>query len=70
MEVAGVSTERFAAQPRYGARPETVDEQIRRKGIQPIESVDELACDGIWESDEELQEFLDQLYKWRRSGMA
>ena len=33
----------------------------RRKGAKPLPSVDELRDDGIFESDEELQEFLDDL---------
>lgn len=41
-------------------------EQIRRKGIKPTASVHELAAD-IFESDEELDEFLAQLYIWRHS---
>lgn len=43
-----------------------IEEQIRRKGIRPITSVHELAAD-IFESEEELDEFLDQLYIWRHS---
>ena len=31
---------------------------VRRRGIRPIESVDELARPGTFESDEELHEFL------------
>ena len=36
------------------ARPESIDEQVTRKGIQPVESVEEMAQDGVFESDEEL----------------
>jgi hypothetical protein len=42
------------------------EEQIRRQGIQPITSVDELAFPGVWESDEEL----DDLYASRRANVA
>lgn len=38
------------------------EEQIRRQGVQPITSVDELAFPGVWESDEELDQFLADLY--------
>ncbi len=41
-------------------------EQIRRKGIRPTTSVHELAGNGF-ESDEELDEFLAELDKWRHS---
>jgi hypothetical protein len=43
-----------------------LEEQIRHKGIRPITSVHELAAD-IFESDEELDDFLAQLYVWRHS---
>jgi hypothetical protein len=46
------------------------EELARRKGLRPIESVDELARPGIFESDEELDEFLADLYASRRAGMA
>lgn len=43
---------------------EQIKEQIRSEGIRPINSVHELAGNGF-ESDEELDEFLEQLYIWR-----
>ncbi len=45
------------------------EEQMRRQGIQPIASVDDLAFPGVWESDEELDEFLADLYASRRASM-
>ena len=45
------------------------EEQVRRQGIQPIASVDDLAFPGVWESDEELDEFLADLYASRRASM-
>jgi hypothetical protein len=42
---------------------------VCRRGIRPIESVDELARDDIFESDEELDAFLADLYASRRSGL-
>ncbi len=44
-------------------------EQVRRQGIQLIASVDELAFPGVWESDEELDDFLADLYASRRASM-
>jgi hypothetical protein len=38
------------------------EEQVRRQGVQPITSVDELAFAGVWESGEELDDFLAGLY--------
>ena len=45
-------------------------ELLRRQGIRPIESVDELACPDLFESDEELDEFLAMVYSDRRTGLA
>jgi hypothetical protein len=45
---------------------EQIREQIRSQGIRPARSVRELAGNGF-ESDEELDDFLDQLYIWRHS---
>lgn len=47
----------------------TAEEQIRRQGIQPIASVDELAFPDVWESDQELDDFLADLYASRRASM-
>ena len=46
----------------------SADEQVLRQGIQPIASVNELALPGVWESDEELKEFLAGLYSSRRAN--
>lgn len=45
-------------------------ELARRQGLRPITSVDDLARPGTFESDEELDEFLADLYASRRAGMA
>ncbi|MET8361131.1 hypothetical protein [Micromonospora sp. NPDC005171] len=46
------------------------EELARRQGIQPIASVDDLARPDLFESDEELDEFLADLYTSRRAGAA
>jgi hypothetical protein len=46
------------------------EELARRQGVRPIASVDELARPDLFESDEELDEFLADLYASRRAGMA
>ncbi len=61
--------------PDYSRQPstsgtETLEEQLRRKGVQPIRSEDDLACDGIFETDEELDEFLAYTYAARRVDFA
>lgn len=45
-------------------------ELVRRQGVRPIESVDELVYPGAFESDEELDEFLADLYASRHTGLA
>lgn len=47
-----------------------VEEQARRQGVRPLASADELIVPGMFESDEELDEFLADLYASRRAGMA
>jgi len=49
----------------FGRVRESLDDQARRKGARPIQSVDELRDDDIFESDEELQAFLDDLDRSR-----
>jgi hypothetical protein len=39
-------------------RLESIDEQARRKGVKPIQSADDLAEDGVFDTDEELDAFL------------
>ncbi len=55
--------------PRPGARA-SLEEALRREGVQPIRSADDLACDGIFETDEELDEFIQFIYAARRADIA
>ena len=48
----------------------SVDVLARRKGVQPIRSADDLACDGIFETDEELDEILAHVAETRRASLA
>jgi len=57
-------------QPPGGRRHEALDEQVRRRGLKPITSVDDLVCEGIFDTDEELDEFLAYTYAARRSDLA
>lgn len=62
-----------AADAGYGPYDEAqvpTEELVRRQGVRPIGSADELARDGIWESDEELDAFLADLYESRRTGSS
>lgn len=47
-----------------------VEELARRQGVEPLDSADDLTEPGLFESDEELEEFLADLYASRRAGMA
>lgn len=51
-------------------RQATLEELFRAKGTQPIESAEDLACDGVFESDTELEEFLAYTYAARRADLA
>jgi hypothetical protein len=47
----------------------SVEELARQQGVRPIASVDEMARDDVFESDEELDEFLDFVATMRRSDI-
>ena len=51
-------------------RQATLDELFRAKKTQPVRSADDLACEGIFETDEELEEFLAYTYAARRADLA
>jgi hypothetical protein len=48
----------------------STEELARRQGVKPITSVDDLAQPDLWESDEEYEAFLTDLYASRRAGFA
>jgi hypothetical protein len=47
-----------------------VEELARRQGVRPLASADDLIQPGAFDSDEELDEFLADLYASRRAGTA
>lgn len=55
--------------PAPGARAE-LEAQLDREGVQPIHSIDDLADDDIFESDEELDDFLASTYAARRADIV
>lgn len=57
------------AEPERDSYVAELDEQARRKGVRPIASADELRAD-VFESDEELDEFLADLDEFRHEHMA
>ena len=56
--------------PGFGRRRESLDEQVRRRGLRPIRSVDDLACEGAFDTDEELDAFLAHVYAERHANLA
>jgi len=55
---------------RSGPDEVPVEELARIQGVQPVESVDNMARPGLFDSDEEWDEFVADLYASRRSGLA
>jgi hypothetical protein len=48
----------------------SLEEQVRRRRLRPIESVDDLRCEGVFDTDDELDEFLAFTYAARRADLA
>ncbi|KAB1906536.1 hypothetical protein F8274_25520 [Micromonospora sp. AMSO31t] len=46
------------------------DELARRQGVQPVRSLDDLARPALFETDDELDRFLADLYASRHEGAA
>ncbi len=59
----------YAAEPPE-VGPESIDEQARRKGVKPIQSADDLAQDGVFDTDEELDAFLAHVAAMRHADLA
>jgi hypothetical protein len=57
------------AEPERGSYAAELDKQARRKGVHTVASVDELRAD-VFESDQELDEFLADLEEFRHEHMA
>lgn len=47
-----------------------IEELARRQGVKPVASLDDLAQPDLWESDQEYDDFLADLYASRRSDVA
>jgi hypothetical protein len=70
-EVAAVSTsseKRPAEPPDYDSL--SIEELARLQGVKPVKSVADMAYPGIFESDEEVDEFIAYTYAARRRDMA
>jgi hypothetical protein len=47
-----------------------VEELARQQGVQPVVSLEELAQPELWESEQEFEDFLADLYASRRSDIS
>ncbi len=55
---------------RWSAEDIPTDELAKRQGVKPIGSIDELAQPDLWESEQEYQDFLADLYATRHADIA
>lgn len=61
------------AETPYGGRlrgRELAEELMRQKNVQPIDDINDLACDGLFESDGEVDDFIAWVYEQRRSDLS
>jgi hypothetical protein len=63
------SSEHMHQIPHRPAGRVSLDELARRKGVRPVESMEELVCD-VFGSDAELDEFLTSTYAARRADLG
>jgi hypothetical protein len=47
-----------------------LEELARRKGVGPVKSVHDMAQDGVFESEEEVDAFIAHVYASRRANLA
>jgi len=63
-----MSSQRHGTVPRQPSAEEISTEDLaRRQGVRPVESVDDMARPGLFDSDEEWEVFLANLYASRHS---
>ncbi len=51
-------------------RRAALDEQVRSRGLRPVTSVEEMAREDVFESDEELDAFLAHVYAERHANLT
>jgi toxin FitB len=67
----GISEAEPVARGSRGApRRESLEEQVRRLGLQPVASAEDMARDDIFDSDEELDAFLAHVHAERHANLA
>ena len=67
---ATTGAERFDDERRVSRRRESLDEQVHRRGLNPVYSLDDVARDDVFESDEELDAFLAHVYAERQANLT
>ena len=55
-------------QPQRPGPGELLDELLRAKNVQPIRTIDDLACDGVFATDDEVDEFIAFTYAERHAN--
>ena len=68
--VIATSEHREPALELSAADEASVEELARRQGVQPVASVEDMARPGLFDSDQEWDEFLADLYASRRADLA
>jgi hypothetical protein len=63
-------TEPVDPRPTGRGRRESLDEQAKRRGIRPVQSIEDMVCYDIFETDEELDEFLAHVYAERHANLT
>lgn len=63
------SSAHYAAEPPQGGSV-SPDELARLKGVRPVQCADDLAQDGVFDSDEELDAFLAHVAAERHADLA
>ena len=51
-------------------RRAALEEQVRSRGLRPVVSVENMAREDVFESDEELDEFLAHVYAERHANLT
>ena len=59
-----------SSRPAARERRESLDEQASRRGIHPVRSVEDMARDDVFETDEELDAFLAHVHAERHANLT
>jgi len=48
----------------------STEELVRRSGVQPVTDIDAMAHPELWDSDEQFEDFITDLYASRRTDLG